>query len=115
MSESTNIIDVNEADFNDKVIEASENRLIVVDFWAPWCEPCKKLTPTMEKVANDNADSFNLVKINIDENQAIAGQLRVQSIPAVYAFFGGKPLDGFMGAQPEAKIKELVDLFNWLE
>ena len=84
--ESSNIIDVNENDFETKVINASDKKLIIVDFWAPWCGPCKQLTPTMEKIANENKDEFDLIKINIDENQEIAGQLRIQSIPTVYAF-----------------------------
>ena len=108
MSENTNIIDVTETEFNDQVIEASENKLIVVDFWAPWCGPCKQLTPILEKIISKSGDKITLVKINIDENQGIASQLRIQSIPAVYAFFQGKPIDGFMGAQTEAQIKEFI-------
>ena len=108
MNDNTNIIDVNETDFNDKVIEASESKLIVVDFWAPWCGPCKQLTPILEKIISKSGDKITLVKINIDENQGIASQLRIQSIPAVYAFFQGKPIDGFMGAQTEAQIKEFI-------
>ena len=81
MSENTNIIDVTEAEFNDQVIEASDRKLIVVDFWAPWCGPCKQLTPILEKIISKSGDKITLVKINIDENQQIAAQLRIQSIP----------------------------------
>ena len=88
MNETTNIIEVNESDFNDKVIEASENKLIIVDFWAPWCGPCKQLTPVLEKIVKSSVDKLTLVKINIDDNQQIAAQLRIQSIPTVYAFKG---------------------------
>ena len=86
MSENSNIIDVTETEFNDQVIEASESKLIIVDFWAPWCGPCKQLTPILEKIISKSGDKITLVKINIDENQQIAAQLRIQSIPTVYAF-----------------------------
>ena len=109
MSENANIIDVNETDFNDQVIEASENKLIVVDFWAPWCGPCKQLTPTLESIANRKNGKIILAKINVDENQGIAAQLNIQSIPTVYGFVDGKPIDAFQGAQPESKIETMVD------
>ena len=83
--ENNNIIDVNEVDFEAKVIEESSNKLVVVDFWAPWCGPCKQLTPILEKVISSSPDKIVLAKINIDKNQQIAGQLRIQSIPAVFA------------------------------
>ena len=109
MSESTNIIDVNETDFNDKVIEASENKLIVVDFWAPWCGPCKQLTPILEKIISKSGDKVTLVKINIDENQQIAAQLRIQSIPTVYAFKDKQIVYAFQGVIPENQIIEFIE------
>ena len=103
-----NIKDTNDESFVSDVIEASNNVPIIVGFWAPWCEPCKKLTPELEKHVLSFKGKVKLVKINIDENQGIAAQLRIQSIPAVYAFYQGKPIDGFMGAQPESKTKEFI-------
>ena len=109
MSENTNIIDVNETEFNDQVIEASENKLIVVDFWAPWCGPCKQLTPILEKIISKTGDKITLVKINIDENQQIASQLRIQSIPTVYAFKNKKIVNAFQGVIPEGQIIEFIE------
>ena len=103
------IKDATTASFAKDVIEASKKALVIVDFWAPWCGPCKQLTPIIEKVVKSYAGKVRLVKINIDEHPAIAGQLRVQSIPTVYAFRDGRPLDGFQGAQPESTIKAFVD------
>ena len=109
MSENTNIIDVTETEFNDQVIEASENKLIVVDFWAPWCGPCKQLTPILEKIISKSGDKITLVKINIDENQQIAAQLRIQSIPTVYAFKNKQIVNAFQGVIPEGQIIEFIE------
>ena len=109
MNKDVNIIDVNESDFNDKVIEASENKLIVVDFWAPWCGPCKQLTPILEKIISKSGDKVTLVKINIDENQQIAAQLRIQSIPTVYAFKDKQIVNAFQGVIPEGQIIEFIE------
>ena len=108
MSEN-NITDVNEADFNDQVVEASSNKLIIVDFWAPWCGPCKQLTPSLEKVVRGSGDKVSLVKINIDDNQQIAAQLRIQSIPTVYAFKNKEIVNAFQGVIPENKIVEFIE------
>ena len=109
MNENTNIIDVNEADFNNKVIEESINKLIVVDFWAPWCGPCKQLTPILEKIIKDSNDKITLVKINIDDNQQIAAQLRIQSIPAVFAFKDKQIVNAFQGVLPENQIIDFLE------
>lgn len=96
------------ATFQQDVIDASASVPVLVDFWAPWCGPCKQLGPSIEKVVASFAGKVKLVKINVDENQALAGQMGVQSIPAVFAFAGGQPVDGFMGALPETQIHEFV-------
>ena len=90
------------------VLEASRDVPVLVDFWAPWCGPCKQLTPILEKVVREAKGAVKLVKINIDENQGIAQQLRIQSIPAVYAFRNGQPVDGFMGALPESQVRDFI-------
>ena len=105
----TNVMDINEDQFVDEVIEKSKTIPVIVDFWAPWCGPCKQLTPTLEKVVNKKNGKIILVKINVDENQGIASQLNIQSIPTVYGFVDGKPIDAFQGAQPESKIEIMVD------
>src|SRR3954451_15377385 len=95
--------------FRQDVVAESMNQPVLVDFWAPWCGPCKQLTPIIEKVVRAQNGKVRMVKINVDENQTIASQLRVQSLPTVYAFRDGRPLDGFMGAQPESAVKAFVE------
>ncbi len=95
--------------FMTDVIEASRDVPIIVDFWAPWCEPCKQLGPILEKVVKAAGGAVRMVKVNIDENQALAQQLRIQSIPMVYAFKDGQPADGFSGALPESQIKAFIE------
>src|SRR5690554_562173 len=102
------ITDSSTSRFQADVIEASRTRPVLVDFWAPWCGPCKQLTPALEKVVNALGGKIALVKINVDENQALAGQMGVQSIPAVFGFVGGRPVDGFMGALPESEVGRFV-------
>ena len=94
--------------FMADVIEASAAAAIIVDFWAPWCGPCKQLGPALEKAVTAAGGAVRLVKINVDENQELAQQMRIQSIPAVYAFKDGRPVDGFVGALPEAQVKQFV-------
>jgi len=94
--------------FAADVLEASREVPVIVDFWAPWCGPCKTLGPALEKAVNDAKGAVKLVKVNIDENQEIARQLRIQSIPTVYAFKNGQPVDGFMGAIPESQIRAFI-------
>jgi putative thioredoxin len=91
------------------VIEESRTQPVIVDFWAPWCGPCKTLAPALEKAVRASKGKVKLVKINIDENPAIAGQLGVRSIPAVFAFDRGRPVDGFTGALPESQIRMFVE------
>ncbi len=95
--------------FRRDVIDASQTALILVDFWAEWCGPCKTLTPILERVVAGTAGKARLVKIDVDRNQAIAAQFRIQSIPTVYAFLGGQPVDGFAGALSEREVKTFVD------
>ncbi len=104
-----NIIDINQDQFVEEVIEKSKSIPVIVDFWAPWCGPCKQLTPILESLVNKKNGKIILAKINIDENQSIASQLNIQSIPTVYGFVDGKPIDAFQGAQPESKIEIMID------
>jgi len=103
------IKDTTEATFMADVVEASQTVPIIVDFWAPWCGPCKTLGPMLEDAVRAAKGAVMMVKINVDEAQQIAGQLQIQSIPTVYAFFKGQPVDGFAGAQPQSEVKAFVD------
>ena len=100
--------DSSDETFIHDVIEASKKLPVLVDFWAPWCGPCKSLGPNLEAEVKENSKKIRLVKIDIDKNPNIAGQLRVQSIPAVFAFSDGQPVDGFMGAQTPSQVKDFV-------
>jgi putative thioredoxin len=103
------IKDGSEANFMADVIDTSQTIPVIVDFWAPWCGPCKTLGPMLEDAVRAAKGAVKMVKINVDEAQMIAGQLRIQSIPTVYAFFKGQPIDGFQGAVPGSEIKDFVD------
>ena len=105
---SSNIKDVTTNNFMNDVIEASKDKPIIVDFWAPWCEPCKQLGPLLENAVKDQKQKIILAKIDIDENQEIAAQLKIQSIPTVYTFFEGKVVDGFQGSKTNSEILEFV-------
>ncbi len=102
------ISDSSTADFQDDVISPSAKLPVLVDFWAPWCGPCQQLGPALEKIVTQAAGRVRLVKINIDENPELASKMGVRSIPAVFSFFGGQPVDGFMGALPESEIKNFI-------
>ena len=107
--EENHVKDVNEETFMDDVIEASKNSPIVVDFWAPWCGPCKTLGPALEAEVKATNGKIKMVKIDIDQNQNLASQMRIQSIPAVFAFVDGQPIDGFMGAKAPSELKSFID------
>ncbi|POO55781.1 MULTISPECIES: thioredoxin [Agrobacterium] len=106
---SSHIKDTTTANFGKDVMEESRNQPVLVDFWAPWCGPCKQLTPVLEKVVDEAGGRVKLVKLNIDDHPSIPGQLGIQSIPAIVAFQDGRPVDGFMGAVPESQIREFID------
>ena len=95
--------------FMEDVIQASRAQPVIVDFWAPWCGPCKQLGPMLERVVRSAGGKVRLVKVNVDENPELAQQLRIQSLPTVYGFRGGQPVDGFAGALPESQIKAFVE------
>ena len=101
--------DTTTAGFAQDVLEESRHQPVLVDFWAPWCGPCKQLQPIIEKVVTEAAGRVKLVKLNIDDHPSIPGQLGIQSIPAVVAFVGGRPVDGFMGAVPESQVRAFID------
>lgn len=103
------IKDSSEATFMADVIETSREVPVIVDFWAPWCGPCKQLGPALEAAVTAAKGRVKMVKVNVDENQMIAGQLRIQSIPTVYAFWQGQPVDGFQGALPGSEIQKFID------
>jgi len=102
------ILEITQDQFMSEVIEKSKEIPVLVDFWAPWCNPCKQLTPILEKIVSKKKGKIVLAKINVDENQGIASQLNIQSIPTVYGFLDGKPVDAFQGVQQESKI-EIID------
>ncbi|MCC5989683.1 MAG: thioredoxin [Pararhodobacter sp.] len=108
------IKDTNEAEFMADVVDASQEVPVIVDFWAPWCGPCKTLGPALEAAVTAARGKVRMVKVNVDENQNIAAQLRIQSIPTVYAFWQGRPVDAFQGALPASELKAFVDKLTGL-
>jgi len=106
---TAHIVEINEGNAQQQLIDESFNRPVVVDFWAEWCEPCKQLMPVLEKLANEYAGAFLLAKVNADEQQMLAGQLGVRSLPTVMVIKEGQPVDGFAGAQPESAVREMLE------
>ena len=111
MNASANIVEINEGNAQQFLIEESQKRLVVVDFWADWCEPCKVLMPMLEKLAAEYRGEFLLAKVNADEQQMIAQQLGVRSLPTVMLIKDGQPVDGFVGAQPETQVREILEKY----
>lgn len=109
MEANAHIVEINEANAQQQLIDESFNRPVVVDFWADWCEPCKQLMPILEKLTNEYAGAFLLAKVNADEQQMLAGQLGVRSLPTVMVIKEGQPVDGFAGAQPESAVREMLE------
>ena len=113
-NELSYVTEVVTENFMSDVIEKSKEKPVIVDFWAPWCEPCKQLTPIIEKLVNEKNGNVILAKMNIDESPEVAQQLKIQSIPAVMAFSDGQPVDGFIGVQPEKNISDFVNKISAL-
>lgn len=109
--QAKNIIEINEQNAQQVLIEGSKEKVILIDFWADWCEPCKQLTPVLEKIAADYPDDMILAKINCDEQQAISSQFGVQSLPTLVVFKDGQPVDGLAGAQPESAIRDMLSKY----
>jgi putative thioredoxin len=101
--------EITEATFLEDVVEASKEVPVIVDFWAPWCGPCRTLGPALEAAVQAAGGKVKMVKVNVDESQQIAAQLRIQSIPTVYAFYDGQPVDGFQGALPQSQVNQFVE------
>lgn len=103
------IFDVTTMDFEEKVMKASMEKPVIVEFWAPWCGPCKQLMPVLEKVVGETGGAASMAKVNIDDNQELAQAMQIQSVPMVFAFFQGQPVNGFQGVKPESEIKAFID------
>src|SRR5439155_5976462 len=105
------VVEVTDADFMTRVVEESRRRPVLVDFWADWCGPCKQLSPVLERLAQEKQGRFLLAKMDVDRNQYTSAQFRIQSIPNVWAFVDGRPVDQFIGAMPEPAVREFIDRF----